>query len=379
MNGPPSLGEIQLIKAEYLRAFRDWLKVPEQILSTSVRLRKPERQEMCALLERSWRKLKQDLSGCLALINTKHIGPACAVSRVCRENALRMLLWSFSNPELDAAHVYVALKARPKEDARRLVKDAQAFLSRVDYEIDERARNYLERGIASANEILNEPGDAPRIGLELATKKGFARIAEIAANRLIDNGLDPSLLAVQMMDYWLECEAVHSGRHAGLFYKPEGFGLGLELDGELTCICRLNDLYPIKPIVTAALINALGLTGKLPPPDESTQLHSIAKKAESVVRDITRNRSGEPGNADHESNAQCPEVGEPQMESSTLGFALEIVGRVALIVVASVSAMFAWWLPLLLAPVFWQFWDGIVCRGSRIEAPFPKLIADVIT
>ena len=60
-------------------------------------------------------------------------------------------------------------------------------------------------------------------------------------------------------------------------------------------------------------------------------------------------------------------------------FSKELTGRIILIVLAVGSSLARWWLPILVAPLFWQGWDIATRRGSRILDPVPKLIADSLT
>jgi len=60
-------------------------------------------------------------------------------------------------------------------------------------------------------------------------------------------------------------------------------------------------------------------------------------------------------------------------------FSEEMVGRVLLVLFCVISAGQRWWLPIVIAPVFWQFWDITAGRRSRIYQPALKLIADGIT
>ncbi|MBW8003815.1 MAG: hypothetical protein FVQ80_17760 [Planctomycetes bacterium] len=61
-------------------------------------------------------------------------------------------------------------------------------------------------------------------------------------------------------------------------------------------------------------------------------------------------------------------------------FALELTGRFFLAIMVFFSAYyFNWWLPLIVAPIFWQIWDIVFGQRSRIWHPIKKLIADGIT
>ncbi|HIJ73936.1 MAG TPA: hypothetical protein HPP83_07530 [Candidatus Hydrogenedentes bacterium] len=60
-------------------------------------------------------------------------------------------------------------------------------------------------------------------------------------------------------------------------------------------------------------------------------------------------------------------------------FIQELIGRILLIVFAVLSVDKRWWLPIVVAPLFWQLWDLTAGRRSRINHPIFKLIADGIT
>ncbi len=66
-----------------------------------------------------------------------------------------------------------------------------------------------------------------------------------------------------------------------------------------------------------------------------------------------------------------------------LGFVLEIIGRIILSILAVYTFSLIWWLPLVIAPIFWQIWDKALAlalgRISRIFRPLLKRIADGIT
>ncbi len=63
----------------------------------------------------------------------------------------------------------------------------------------------------------------------------------------------------------------------------------------------------------------------------------------------------------------------------TVHFIEELSGRALLIVFTVLSASKQWWMPLVVAPVLWQFWDLTAGRRSRIGQRLMKLIADGIT
>ena len=50
-------------------------------------------------------------------------------------------------------------------------------------------------------------------------------------------------------------------------------------------------------------------------------------------------------------------------------FIEEIIGRILLIVLAIVSASTRWWLPIVMAPLVWQFWEMTAGRRSRLTHP----------
>ena len=60
-------------------------------------------------------------------------------------------------------------------------------------------------------------------------------------------------------------------------------------------------------------------------------------------------------------------------------FSKELIGRIILINLAIFSFLGEWWLPLIVAPLFWQVWDIATGRQSRILDAVPKLIADGFT
>lgn len=60
-------------------------------------------------------------------------------------------------------------------------------------------------------------------------------------------------------------------------------------------------------------------------------------------------------------------------------FTKELTGRAMLIVLVSFSIPVKWWIPIIVAPLFWQIWDTLIGRRSRIDNLTLKLIADMIT
>lgn len=278
------IDKLRQLKVAFLKAFQTWLDVPRQILVAGAEADISPRKEMCAFLEFKWHKLWQDMSGVLCLINTNHIGPAVALSRVCRETALRMIVWSFSDASLDQAHLHVAQDVRPKTNAKRLLRDMQAFLALCGDSLHPTASGFLQTAIDAAQGIVDQPDLVPCDNMPPTVQgMGFASLTRDAIKRMMVNGLDPSILARQVVDYWLECEAVHTGEGAEDLYKPVDYGQGMEMNAEITYLARLNGLYPLKAMVTAALVNAVGFTGKLPKPKASKDLETVASTAEQVV------------------------------------------------------------------------------------------------
>ena len=300
MSDHPTSDELRQLKDRFIRAFHAWLVVPSQILESGVQADITPRKQMCAFLERNWHKLRQDINGTLCLIGTNHIGSAAALSRVCRETAIRMVVWSFSDPALDQAHLHVAKDIRPRTNAERLLRDARALLALCGDSLLKIASSLLEEAIETAQGIRDAP-DVVACGDETSAVKGmgFAALTRGAVERMIANDLDPSILARQLVDYWLECEAVHTGEGAIYLYEPLDYGQELQINGEITCLVRLNDLYPLKALVTAALVNAVELKGKLPKPKESKDLEVVASIAEQVVVSFASNAGG--SETDHSS------------------------------------------------------------------------------
>ncbi len=65
--------------------------------------------------------------------------------------------------------------------------------------------------------------------------------------------------------------------------------------------------------------------------------------------------------------------------NDTTVFIKEVVGRAILIAVSIITFSIKWWIPLILAPLFWQIWDTAFGRRSRILSTVIKLTADAIT
>ena len=65
------------------------------------------------------------------------------------------------------------------------------------------------------------------------------------------------------------------------------------------------------------------------------------------------------------------------MESGS--FLKEFVGRILLVALVVLGLSFAWWLPLIIAPIFWQAWDTPLGRRARITQPAAKVAADLVT
>lgn len=64
---------------------------------------------------------------------------------------------------------------------------------------------------------------------------------------------------------------------------------------------------------------------------------------------------------------------------SDRGFTYEVIGRLFLCAVVAIVYQSGWWYPLLAAPVFWQIWLIITGRVSRIDNPFYRLAADILS
>src|SRR5690348_7964570 len=101
MYSPPTIEALEDLLSRHINAFAEWLNFPDECFERANAVRRSARPEARALIERTWRKLKQDLSGTLALVGSGHIGPAVAMTRVCREATLWMLIWAFSDPAED--------------------------------------------------------------------------------------------------------------------------------------------------------------------------------------------------------------------------------------------------------------------------------------
>lgn len=284
-NNLPSLHEVKGIKTRYVSLFQMWLRVPREILKSGAEQSITNRKPMCMFLELKWSKLCQDLHGALALIHTNHLGPASALSRVCRETAMKMLVWSFSDSSLDNAHLHMAQDRRPKENAKRLKKDAEKLLELMSNVLDATCAEELNDAIKFAESLINAPDTVPcsEIPAE-AGGQSFSGLTRAAFSRMTECGFDARFLTPHIVDYWLECEAIHTGEGAMSLYESTDYGQSKELNREITCLSRLKDLYPLKTMVSASLVNVFGLTGKLPIPKESEDLGQIASVAEQILQ-----------------------------------------------------------------------------------------------
>jgi hypothetical protein len=65
-------------------------------------------------------------------------------------------------------------------------------------------------------------------------------------------------------------------------------------------------------------------------------------------------------------------------KNDTYFFVTEMLGRIILVLTFFILKI-NWWLPLVLAPFFWQIWDIIFGQASRIYHPGLKFCADIAT
>lgn len=284
-NNLPSYKEVKEVKDRYVSLFQEWLHVPGGILKSGAEQSVTKRKPMCMFLEEKWSKLCQDLHGTLVLIHTSHIGPASALSRVCRETAMKMLAWSFSEPEFDYAHLHIACDQRRRDNAKRLKKDAESLLEKLSGDLDSGCIDELNDAILFADSLINEADIYPCTNIpDEAKSKGFKAVTRTAFKRMANNGFDARLLVPQIVDYWIECEAIHTGEGAMQLYELTDYGQSRELNREITCLSRLKSLYPLKTMVSASLVNVFGITGQLPMPKESKDLEKIASEAEQILQ-----------------------------------------------------------------------------------------------
>jgi len=57
----------------------------------------------------------------------------------------------------------------------------------------------------------------------------------------------------------------------------------------------------------------------------------------------------------------------------------ELIGRGLLIALSVGAFLVKWWIPLIIAPFFWQVWETVTGQWSRAQNPVLKLIADAVT
>jgi hypothetical protein len=60
-------------------------------------------------------------------------------------------------------------------------------------------------------------------------------------------------------------------------------------------------------------------------------------------------------------------------------FINEIIGRLLLIILSAIIFFKIWWLPLIIAPLSWQFWELTYKMQRRIYSKKLKIIADIIS
>jgi len=279
----PTLPELRRLTVEYVQALQRWLELPGRLFREGVAAKRTNRDGMCALVERSWHKLKQDMSGTLNLIASSHLGPAAALMRICREQALWMFRWAFSDAKEDAKLRHYHYDVRQKKNAKRLKRDVEAFLNLNGLVVDPRTRARLEDARNTADLILAEPDVVANQGTVDDGDFSFARLARIAAGLLAASDLSADVVAGQVIDYWLECEAVHGGPNAFALYQPEDFNLDLDRNGELTGLARLKDLYLLTILVNGAILQVMAMAGQLERPQESLELAAVADKVQLVV------------------------------------------------------------------------------------------------
>lgn len=282
MNPQRSPNGLADLKAQCLNAFDRWLDVPDSLIAIASAESPIVRHEIVYLLNRSWFKLKQDMSSILHLVDVNHFGTAKAVLRMCRETALNMLVWSLSDPAMDRDHLHLLRDVRPKENAKRLKRDVEAILGRHGQTLDERVVKNLEGALAYADAELSRPPLVNGVVDTGVRQKGFTQLAGILTEQLLHDGTHHAIPG-QVVDFWLESETVHSGFNSIHFYALDE-GEDPVIGPLVIGLAILKDLYPIKAMVTMALMHAMGLEAKLQKPKVDHELGDVVKQVERVLQ-----------------------------------------------------------------------------------------------
>src|SRR5690606_30890457 len=125
--------------------------------------------------------------------------------RICRENALRMMKWAFADAADDDKHAHIAYDLHPKENWKRLKKDAQKLLRATKLGLDVKTMDRLKQAVETAESNL---GEADSIKLSTPIKyqhENFTTMATVSGQQLRAFGVEPSVIVLQILDYWFEC------------------------------------------------------------------------------------------------------------------------------------------------------------------------------
>jgi len=282
-----SLDQLKQFKDQYISLFQQWaMEMPKLLLQKIASSSEIQRIDVFRFLELRWRKLHQDLNGTLVLLHSNHIGSATALTRVVRENVLEMVVCAFDDPINDVANLHFLVDIRQKNNAEMLRKHCEAFKDIQG--LNTAAQNRLASSMQYVKGVADDTDEYPTAKKSnLANNKGFRGLAKYNMQLLKEYEIEPDILVINVLDYWMECEAVHTGPNAIHHYEPTKYFGDIEKDAELSAISGIRDLYSTKALVTASLLVAGDIRGKVQIPEVAKQLGTIAERAEKLVATLT--------------------------------------------------------------------------------------------
>lgn len=286
----PTIDQFEKLKNGYLCLFNQWLReVPPYIMDEADK-QNTSRHELKAFMLERMVKLTQDTHAVFALLASNHIGTAMAVNRIVRDNAMEMLLCAFCDASDDSANIYYLNKSRPSENAKKLLKICDTFEPNNDSSDLVLNRIKSARNFAKTV-LLDSINDKPSEKSIFERKRGFRLMAETAMDLLNQQDIPSDLLALHALDYWMECEAIHPGPNSHLLYTPQNHFDNNDLNSTFASLCGIRDLYPMKSVITSALLQTGSVLGKIEKHPVAEELEKVAEKVEKIILAVETGQS----------------------------------------------------------------------------------------
>lgn len=262
-----------------------WTAVPPSIIQSAGSPDAQTRRQR--LLVRSARKFCDDFGAAVVLLRMGFVGPSHAILRMCRENVAPMLFLALTDQSEAERFIRFVTKQKPAETRLRLHRRAKKMLDELGETLPAPARARLSAAILGDEQCQTDEAAASQDGKAPADYTFNRLVARVAQAFERHHGIDARNFLTMVVDYHIESEVTHSGFEAIEAYHVEPADWEADVARLADILTLLMDLRTMTVFTTNALLDAFGMSGRIPKPEAVKTLAELAAETGQYLQRLS--------------------------------------------------------------------------------------------